>query len=163
MHPDYYKPETALQVLGLFSTSKEESDRFANQLIREVKEGRADALGMKIRMKTMERIIEQVDKNTKTEQRAEAEKYGERPFGLMGATVQVTPVKTEYDYGTCNDAYLNDLEKEAAILAQKIKARKDLLKTLGEPTPMGSPDTGETYTVYPPIKKTTMGIKVEIK
>lgn len=163
MNPANYMPETALQVLGLFSTSKESIQNFSNQIIREVKEGRADALRIKVYLKTLEQIIEQIDTNTKSEQRTEAEKYGERPFDFMGASIQVVPVKTDYDYSLCNDAYLQTLEISAERIAQKIKARKELLKTLGEPTPLGDPETGEIYTVYPPIKKAQTGIKVSIK
>lgn len=160
---DMYKPETALSVLTLFSTSKDGIERFSNQLIQDVKEGRADALKVRVLLDTMVSIAEIVDKATKPEQLSEASKYGERPFNFMGAELHATATKTEYDYETCGDVYLNDLEAEAAQLAKKIKARKELLKSLGEITPVGDPTTGDTYTVCPPIKKTTTGLKVTIK
>lgn len=156
-------PETAFQVLTLFNTSQGGIERFSNQIIRDVKEGRVDALKVKVYLKTLEQIAEIVDKATRPEQKAEAEKWGEKPFDFMGATLHLTATKTAYDYEASNDTYLDNLEKEAAELENKIKARKELLKTLGEPTPIGDPETGETYTVYPPIKKSSMGVKCEIK
>lgn len=160
---EMYKPETALQVLTLFSTSKESITRFSNQLIQDVKEGRADALKVRVLLDTMVSIADTVKDATKTDQLNEAAKYGERPFEFMGAELHATATKTEYDYETCGDTYLNNLEASAELIAKKIKARKDLLKTLGEITPVGDPETGETYSVCPPIKKTSMGLKVQIK
>lgn len=160
---DLYKTETALQVLTLFSTSNDGIQRFSNQIIQDVKEGRADALKVKVYLKTLEQIAEIVDKATKPEQKSEAEKWGEKPFDFMGATLHLTATKTEYDYATSNDAYLQDLLSEADHLKVLIDQRKALLKVLGEPTPMANPRTGEIMTVYPPIKKSSMGVKVEIK
>jgi len=162
MHPDN-TPNTALSVIELFSPTKQGIANFSKQIVTNVKEGYVNPLRVAILCNALKQTAETIRKQLKQEEVSEAVKYGEREFEYFGADLHYTATKTEYDYEACGDAILDDLIREEEILADKIKRRKELLKTLGEPTPMIDPVSGESYTAYPPIKKSEMGLKVTIK
>ena len=157
-------PDTPMSVLELFSTSKEKNIQFANAIIDDVKGGVSDPLRVLVLAKSIISIMESVIDNTKTEQANAAEKYGRGPFEVAGATMEVVPVKTEYDYSVCNHPKLKEYERNLAMAKADLDVLKAHLKTTYE---IGyhfvDPDSGEFFHVLPPIKKQTMGVKVTIK
>lgn len=156
-------PNTALSVMELLSPTKSGIKAFSDQIITNVKDGYVNPLRVALLCNTLKQTAETIRKSIKDEEKNEAEKYGEKVFEYFGADMQYTATATKYDYEACGDAILNDLLQQEEILTEKIKRRQELLKTLGEPTPMIDPNSGESYTAYPPIKKSEMGLKVTIK
>jgi len=154
-------PDSALSVLDMFSTSKEGIALFASKVINEVENGNVDPLKVKIYCKTLEAIAEKIDTATKEHQKTEVQKYGEKPFMFSGAELHYTATKTEYDFTVCGDPKLKRLEDMEAELSKQIKERKEWLKKMGGPEQMVDED--ELVTIYPPIKKSSMGVKVTIK
>lgn len=156
-------PDTPMSVLELFSTSKEGIDTFARRIVDEVKEGRVDALRVKLLCKTLEKIIDKIDSATKDDQLKEAGKYGDKPFEFYGAELHLTSVKTDYDYTVCNDPVyyrLTEIQKKAT---EQIKERQEFLKAIKTPQNFVDDETGEVYEIKPPLKKQVDGVKVTIK
>ena len=156
-------PDTATGVLEMFNTSKEGIILFASKVINEVESGNIDPLKAKIWAKTLESIAEKIDKGTIEYQKTQAAKYGEKPFAFSGAELHYTATYTAYDYTICNDLVLNAMEENLTRLKQQIEQRKEFLKTLGGPQNLLNDETGEVNTIYPPMKKSTMGVKCTIK
>jgi len=156
-------PNTALSVMELFTPDKKGIAAFSGQIVANVKDGYVNPLRVALLCNALKQTADTIRKQIKQEEKTEAAKYGEKEFEYFGADMHYTAIKTEYDYAACDDSILNDLLKQEEILAEKIKRRKELLKTLGEPTPMIDPNSGESYTAYPPIKKSEIGLKVTIK
>jgi len=154
-------PEHPIGVLELFGTSKQSIKLFADLVVDEIKEGRVDPLKIKAFCKSMEAVSEIIDKNTKNEQIKEAEKFGDKPFMNYGCEMHLTSVKTEYDYKSTNDPLWASMNEELIVLKAKIKQREDWLKMTGNPEDVRIDD--ELVTIYPPIKKTSMGVKITIK
>jgi len=155
------KPDTAMSVLELFSTSKESIKLFGDNIIDQVKEGNADPLRIAALTRSMEAIAKYVNDNLKDNQKNEAQKYGDKPFILHGCEMQYTSVKTEYDYTTSDDPIWKYLKENITSLTSQLKQREEWLKTMGKPENIQHED--ELVTIYPPMKKTTMGLKVSIK
>jgi len=156
-------PESAISVLELFSPTKQGIAAFTNQVANNVKDGYINPLRVALLCNTMKQAAESIRKAIKENEKTEAAKYGEREFEYFGAAMHYTATSTVYDYEATEDVILSDLELQLSFIQEKIKRRKELLKTLGEPTPMINPATGESYMAYPPIKKSEMGLKVTIK
>lgn len=156
-------PDTPYGVLQQFSTSKESIIRFSDDIIEGVKEGRLDPLEVKAICKTMEIISEKINEATKSNQKTEAEKFGDKPFMNYGFEMHYTSVKTDYDYEVCNDAVYDRLAKQKIALDELIKQRQAWLKMMNGPEVLVDTDSGEQYTAYPPMKKTAMGVKLTIK
>jgi hypothetical protein len=80
-----------------------------------------------------------------------------------GTKLELAEVGTKYDFSQCNDSYLVRLESELVILEEKIKNRKDMLKTLSpEGIIVFDEETGEGDTVYPPSKTSKSSVKTTI-
>lgn len=156
-------PDTPMSVLELFSTSKDSIKLFGDNIIDQVKEGKVDPLRVAALTRTMDQISKYINDNIKENQRTEALKYGEKPFNAFGCEMHYTAVDTKYEYASCGDEVYDRLMQLKANLDQQIKNRQEWLKMMGKPEILVDEATGSQYTAYPPIKKTTMGLKVTIK
>lgn len=156
-------PDTPSSVLELFSTSKDSIIVFSDQVIDEIREGRADVLRVKALCKSMEIIADRIDKNTRSEQERAAALHGEKPFMLAGAEMHYTPTYTKYDYTVCGDPVWNTMKLNLAELNEMIANRETFLRGIQGKEILTDKDTGETCEVFPPLRKQTMGVKVTIK
>jgi len=75
----------------------------------------------------------------------------------------ITPTATSYDFSFCQDQKLNELEAQMETLKKEIEDRKTFLKSIKDFTTFINNETGEVETVYPPIKRSSYGVKVTLK
>lgn len=94
----------------------------------------------------------------------ECDKYGkgETPsFG--GAVVQVKNTGTKYDYTDCGDPVHERLREEMESLKARMKAREKELMSLSGPRTVVDDETGEVYTVKPPVKTASLSYSITFK
>lgn len=156
-------PISALGILDLFSTSRTGVDIFSDQLIAGVKEGEINPLKVRVWSKTMETIIDRVNKETMENQLNEAAKYAEAKFSFSGAEITKADVRTEYDYTACNDPEYNRMLTILEAAKEQLKEREAFLKAIKEPLTILDEGTGEYFTIKGPAVKRTPGLKVSIK
>jgi len=80
-----------------------------------------------------------------------------------GTKIESAEVGTKYDFSVCKDFVLEEMSNELLLLEEQIKKRREFLKT----TPstgliITDEKTGETMTVYPPVKTSTSSYKVTL-
>jgi len=94
-----------------------------------------------------------------------AESKGVGKDGLEKFNVKVSEAMTgvKYDYSKCGDITLDKLQKEAAELDVKIKARQKFLQAVTGKQITGDSDTGEAWEVVEPIKSGKLGLKCEMQ
>jgi hypothetical protein len=111
-------------------------------------------------LKVYEVIIDELKHDEKIMEMVqnEADKFQEKTFEVFGCkfTKQERPT---FDFSVCNDSELTIMENEAAMLATKIKERKDFLKVI--PENFVSMDTGEI--LNRPLKTSKSIIAVTLK
>ena len=94
--------------------------------------------------------------------REEVNKYGKSHTTSSGTKIELAEVGTKYDYQTCGDALLDELDNQLLKIENAIKERQTFLKTL----PVSGMDVimegGEVCKLYPPIKVSTSSVKVTI-
>jgi len=154
-------PTTVISVLEQFSTSAEGIAKFSHLVISEVEEGRVDPLKIALFMKTMEKIMKQVNDRLTEYYVREAEKHSQKTFSHLGAEICIAEHGTKYDYSSCGHPGWTDLTK---IIDEAVKQRKeieDLLKVLKTATDLII--EGEGITVRPPVKSSKTGINISIK
>ena len=93
--------------------------------------------------------------------REEIAKYPKAQFTTeRGVKFENAEVGNKYDFTNCGDQELIDMEAKAEELAEKIKAKREFLKTV----PAEGLDIisagGEVVKVYPPAKKSTSSFKI---
>lgn len=156
-------PTSAMGVIRQLSVSKSGIDMFCRQLISSVKDGEVNALELKAFLKTMEVIIERVDKETKENQLTEAMRYSERKFHAYGCEIEQCEVATRYDYAASGDPVYNQRLKIMEEAKAQLDDRAAFLKSLREPITLVDDESGEVATVCPPVKRSTSGLRVSIK
>lgn len=156
-------PTRAIGVLEMFSTSRAGVDMFSDQLIEDVQRGDLDPLKLRVWIKTIETIIDRVNKETLINQMTAAEKYPENSFEFSGATIQKAELGTTYDFGICNDPVHKSLTEISKHASKQLKEREEFLKSLKSPMTILDEGTGEVSKITPPLKKSTSALKVTIR
>jgi len=156
-------PTTANEVLSLMANTSTEIDLFSDQVIESVKNGEVDPLKVLVQMKALEKASGRITKEIKDNCMNAADKYPGNSFEFMGNTIQKLDVHTEYDFKACEDSEWFRLDNLITDLKSKQKVRERFLRSLGEPTTILDESSGEITKIYPPIKKTTTGLKLTIR
>lgn len=163
--------------LALFETTKADRHNFVEELINKLNEGEIDPLKIHLQVKAMEDIITRL---TSTDEKKNkdfaaairyrqllldaAEKYGQKSFEFNNAKIEIKETGTKYDYSLCGDLEYSDLIKQQIELDEKVKAKEKFLQVCSaKGVLITNEETGETYTVYPPSKKSTTSVAVSFK
>lgn len=144
---------------SLFSLSKKEIQALVKNTI-ETEDLAGNTLANILKAKKAEEFFKNIQEGLKAEALKEAEKYPERIVEAFGAKFEKTSVYTDYDFTACKDSVLNDLLEDQEKIKSKVEERKTWLKSLKNPLVVTDEDSGETFKVYPPVKKTTDGLKI---
>lgn len=149
----------AISTLTVLPKTKGEIRNYVEQVKESILDGYTNPLVSAQMLKSLEDIIKALrdDKEIKEYILSEADKYGEKSFDFEGCkfTKRETP---RYDFKNCNDSTLKMLEMQENDIKGKVKARKDMLKKLEEPTP--DAETGEV--INPPTVNKTSVLSVTL-
>jgi hypothetical protein len=156
-------PSSAMGVMRLMPSKASEIAQFSNQIINSVKNGDANPLEVLVMLRSLEAVSELVREQIGEHTLTEAEKHAEKKFEAFGAFVEKAEVGVSYNFLPCKDPTYERLEVDFNTAKQRLDERKEFLKTLRSPTPIGDTVTGELVTVNPPIRKAKAGIKVFLK
>ena len=86
-----------------------------------------------------------------------------KSFSFLGDEWTVKETGVQYDYDNCNDPLVAQMHQELEQLQQEIKSRESWLKALpAEGMVIVDEETGETYKVYPPLKKSTTSVTIKL-
>ena len=156
-------PNSPNGVLKLFPSTSDEVNRFANRLIQSVKHEGENPLEILVQIRAMEKAFKIVTEKIQENLLNEAGKYPENRFQFMGNEIERSEVGTSYDYKVCGDHDWERFSVDELTAGNSRKERETFLRTIKEPINMYDPITGETWTVRPPIKRSSSGLKVFLK
>lgn len=155
--------DSPVQLLTLMASTQTQVDKFSDDIIHTVRSGDIDPLKVLIQIKAMDkaskRIIDEIMPNILKE----AEKYQEKNFDFYGNRIEKAEVGIVYDYSVCEDREYDRIEKDIEDLKGQLKRRETFLKGLSEATTVLDEETGEIVRIKPPLKKSSMGVKVFIQ
>lgn len=145
----------ALQIVSITPKTKQQIKDQAGAFMELVNSGEMKALDLKLLIKAMADFIKEFEQTDLTRMsRDEAETYGKK-FDYKGAKIEQCEAGTTYDYEICQDLVFNRMKEE-------LESRKKWLQSLKHPSPSVDPQTGESFTVNPPIKKSTSTVKISL-
>ena len=124
---------TTLSVITLFPENKKQLAEFNRQLKNELINGLINPLEFLARMKVIEKVVEYALKDAEIDELIidEASKYHKQELSdFMGFKMEIRETGTRYDYSTCNDTILDDLERKKKLLDEQIKNRQKMLQSL---------------------------------
>ena len=93
---------------------------------------------------------------------SEVAKYGKGMTTSSGTKLELAEVGVKYDFSNCNDDVLKKMEEDFGILEDKIKQRKEFLKTLSPKGIEVMTEEGELVTLYPPSRSSKSSVKCTI-
>lgn len=120
-------------VIDISNSNKQQIALFVNNVKENIVEGEINALMALSRLKMIEKSIAELLSNEEIEEAIllEAEKYTkDELLNLYGCEFEIRQVGVKYDFSKTDDTILFDLEKKKKSIDDKIKQRKDALKTL---------------------------------
>jgi glucosamine 6-phosphate synthetase-like amidotransferase/phosphosugar isomerase protein len=96
--------------------------------------------------------------------RGELSKYEKgKHTSARGVRFELSENGTSYDFSGCNDEELNKREHELQAATEAVKERKEFLKNVPkEGLIITDSESGETYTIYPPVKNSKSGYKISL-
>lgn len=157
---------TTTSILSLFETNKDQRQSFAMSVVDALDNGQVEPLKVHLQVKCMEDIIKLLNANTIYKSRVleAAQTYGEKSFQYNNAKVEIKEVGTKYDFSKCEDPILADLYNKQMELDKAVKDRETMLKTVSEKgLIITDPESGETFTVYPPAKSSSTSVAITLK
>ena len=157
---------TTTAILSLFQTDKSQRETFVYDIVQKVGNGDVDPLVVHLQVKCMEDIIKLINANSiyKSVLLEASEKQGQKSFQFHNSKFEIKEVGTKYDFSKCEDVVLDRLHKQQEELDAEVKARETMLKSVSiKGMVVTDPETGETFTVYPPAKSSTTSVAVTLK
>jgi hypothetical protein len=84
-------------------------------------------------------------------------------YTIHNADVAQRESGVKYDFTACNDAEYDSLKSTHETVSTALKAREDFLKKVSKDMELVDTNTGESYTVHPPIRSGKLGLTISIK
>lgn len=144
----------------LLNWTKTEITDKAQSIVFAVSEGIADPLQEYIKVRKGKEFFDQAEKNLKHYIDGLTLNKGENYFGCEFTEKNLG---VSFDYTVCNDPEWNELNAELIAIMEKKKAREEFLKGVSKSMELVNTETGETYTLIPPIKSGKLGKSISIK
>lgn len=155
-------PSTPMGALRFMPSTAQEVGRFAKGIIEAVQNGDANPIEVLVLLRSLEAVSETVRDSIKGNIENAADKYSEKTFEVFGAKVEKADFG-KYDYSGCGDKEWELFNTAEESAASSRKEREAFLRTLKEPMDVLDKETGETWTIRPPLKKSNMGLRVYLK
>lgn len=143
--------ERAISTLRLLPETREQQNRFAQQIVEHVTDGYGDVMEVELFLRAIENVIKDVRKNTEYKDVLEDEVYANPAKTFKVKTANITKgQRTTYDFSG---------DHTWAELKKSITEREKLLKTVNDHNKVVDEDTGEClvqpgrkYTEYLQVK-----------
>jgi len=140
---------------------REEVEQLSSTILQSIESGSVHSLEILATVKAYEKVFETIKKQLITYALAEADQYAEKEINKYGVKFTKVEAGVSYDYSNCGHTEYNEVCEQIKSLTEIKKDYEKLLLSLKQMTPIISVN-GEIMEVYPPAKKSTTTLKVNI-
>lgn len=144
-------------------TDKDGWHYLTNFVQMEVEGGGVNALDLKIYLSRLQRFMDAVKPLVDTAARDYAETFGLKSFDYKGAKVEMKEAGISYDYSGCNHPKYVELKQAVEPMLEEIKGLEKTLQTLKGKMTLVDEDSGETFEVMPPIRKSKSIVQITLE
>lgn len=148
------KPQL-IQITETIPFTKVQQSDFVESLISQIENGEINPVEAVVKAKALNETLKAFLKDERVNEYVlnECDKYGkgETP-SFAGATVSVRPTGTKYDYMNCGDPEYANILKQEQEISKARKEREKYLSAITKPKTEFNGETGEIYTLNPPVK-----------
>jgi hypothetical protein len=153
-------PNTAIGTLKLMPTTTQQIARFSKMLIEDVQSGNVNPLELLVMLRALERISETVLDAIQSNIDTAKDNYSEKNFDVLGAKVEKSEIAVRYRYETAKDIEWERRRAAVDAAMSLLNEREEFLRTLREPMTAVDTESGEVFTISPPLKASKSGVKV---
>lgn len=153
-------PSTAIGTLKLMPANTQQIARFSKLLIEDVQAGVVNPLELLVMLRALERVSETVLEAIQGNIDKAKDNYSEKNFNVLGAQIEKAEIGTKYRYETAKDIEWERRKAGVDAAMSLLKEREEFLRTLKEPLTAVDTDSGEVFTISPPLKTSKSGVKV---
>lgn len=138
---------------------KQDIPQMVSTIASEVANGTVNPLQALALLKMYETIVTTARKEIMEAAIRERAKYGKEEANVMGYKITEMEAGVTYDYSGCGDIKWETWDSQMRSAADSRKEREAFLRMLKSPLTLVNEQTGEVYTVHPPVKKSTTTLK----
>lgn len=153
-------PGLNLELDDFINRSKDQIKGTAQMCYNSVMDGEVDALDVLIFTKKASELFKEMDAKIRPVAESKSVGPGYQKFGVK-VTEGMTGVK--YDYSSCCDPEWDELNIAADRATKALKEREKFLQAVTKDIEIVDTDSGETFTIHPPIKSGKMGLTLTVK
>ena len=155
---------TQIQLIDKSLVSKKGVENLAENILQALDNGTVNPLELKAAFKAIEKVAEVIKSKLDEQAVTEASKYDGKTFSFGGNQIELSDsLGVKYDYSNCGHLEYNVLSEEVKKRTERMKQIEKELQSMKASRTEVNTETGEVYTVYPPIKKSTTGVKITLK
>ena len=162
-YPYQAGPSNPMSALRIMPSTKQQIEFFSNAIVNSVQNGEANAIEVLVILRALEAVSKKVLSEIKGNIDTASDKYSEKSFEVFGARIEKADTHTEYDYATSGDKEWEQFSVYEKTAAANRKDREKFLRALKGPISCYDEESGETWTIKPPLKRSTSGLKVFLK
>ena len=153
---------TTMELIKLEPTTnaKEIGRAMVESICHDVAEGNINPLKQLIVLKSLENAIDEIRQNILDQGIEEVRKYG-KETDMNGYKISIINAGAKYDYSNCNHPVYATLADKAVELKREMGEIEKFLKSLKHPIEMLDKETGEVYTIYPPVYSSKETLKFQ--
>ena len=136
-----------------YPVTRAEQSRWADGIKRTLMDGEVNPVEFIVKLKGLQQALSIVEKDRDVRDTVlrEIYKHGKQAT-WSGATIATRETGVRYDYTACGDPVYNDLARQRDELDKRLKEREAFLKTVPDGATMVWDETGEIYTLHPPVR-----------
>lgn len=152
--------------INQFPQTKAEQSAMAARFTQAIVNGDVSPLETVAKMKSIQEVITLFLKDEEVTKAVidQVDKYGKGEIPTSsGASFQVKETGVKYDFSQCNDPVWNNLKEQADRINEELKEREKYLKVIKNHKTEIDEETGEVYTIIPPIRTSTTSYTVTFK
>lgn len=156
-------PQTAIGALRLLASTQVQVDVMSDQLIQAVKEGEVNPLEVLVQLKAIEKVSDRVKKEIQENALNAADKFPGTSFDFNGNKIEKAELGVKYDYLSTNDPIYERLLKVLEEAKTQVSEREAFLKAVKAPFSLLDESTGEVSIITPPNRKSTTGLRIQLR
>jgi len=147
-------------LINVMPSNKAQVIDFVKQTKDVIMSGNENPLKIAVQLRALEDVIKQLrtDSQIQDYTLSEAQKESVKTFKVFGAEITIKETGVKYDYSSCNDSELQEMNQELDELKAQIKERETMLKNIGDGFIVNQ--HGEELTA--PLKTSKTGISIRL-
>lgn len=149
-----------LELDNFINYSKDNIKSKANEITLAITDGYIDPIDALIFTKKLSELAKELD--AKIRPIAEGKPIG-KDYQKFGVKITEGMNGVKYDFSHCTDPEFDKLNVQFEAVKEELDKRKEFLKAVTKPIELVDTETGETYTINPPVKSGKFGFTLTIK